>query len=346
MEWNFTLVRRDGKAINERYRPMRFSELIGNQSMKTRFANWIQQDPKERKRALLLCGTSSGGKTTTAKILAMGLNCEHGDTLEPCLECKACKSAMNETAYNIIERNMADYNKVEDARNLSAEIKLNSLSGRNKVYILDEVQRMTSDAQNVLLKDIENPPRNVYLIFCTTEPNKLLPTLRNRCAVYNYELPTRADIIQILGDVVRLEEIKMEDDEKRDFLEFAQGLTYREILEALESFKMGGEVSKCFGEARKQLNEIAFAVIYKGDLETYKSVLAQGDNIDFEALRRMMRMMAGKELEKNFSNLAKAEKYAEIVEILDEHPMFDYSPRPTCSSMVFQISLLVKSMSR
>ena len=97
-----SVVSRGNKAINERYRPYRLSELIGNEQNKVRLEAWIGRGEK-RSKAVLLSGQSGGGKTTTARILAMGLSCEKGDTTEPCLECSSCKAAMNGTAFNIIE---------------------------------------------------------------------------------------------------------------------------------------------------------------------------------------------------------------------------------------------------
>ena len=135
---NFTgLVQRGDKAINERYRPRTFHEVIGNEATKKALAAWMERGEK-RSRALLLLGGSGEGKTSIARVLAMGLNCEHGDTVNPCCECPSCKSAMVESAMHIKEYNMSALSTKDDADTIVNSMYDSSFTGRNNVFILDE----------------------------------------------------------------------------------------------------------------------------------------------------------------------------------------------------------------
>ncbi len=179
--YNFTgLVARGEKAINERYRPMTFHEVIGNNETKKSLAGWIERGDK-RSRAILLVGESGDGKTTTARILAMGLNCEHGDTVNPCCECPSCRAAMANEAMHIKEYNMSALSTKDDADAIVNSLYDSAFTGRNTVAILDEIQGMSVGSQNLMLKMLENPPKNTYIILATTDPQKIIKTIKTRC---------------------------------------------------------------------------------------------------------------------------------------------------------------------
>lgn len=136
--YNFTgLVQRGDKAINERYRPQTFHEVIGNMETKRSLAGWMERGDK-RSRSILLVGSSGDGKTTIARILAMGLNCEKGDTVNPCCECPSCRSAMAGEAMHIKEYNMSALSTKDDADAIVNSLYDSSFTGRNTVAILDE----------------------------------------------------------------------------------------------------------------------------------------------------------------------------------------------------------------
>lgn len=332
------VVSRGEKAINERYRPMRFSELIGNEENKVRLTKWMERGTK-RSRAVLLHGVSSGGKTTTARILAMGLNCENGDTVEPCLECVACKSAMAGNAFHIIEHNMSEANTKEAAEDIVRSMSEGCISGRNKVYIMDEVQKLTNSSQNLFLKAIEAPPPGVYVFFCTTEPESLIPTLRNRFEKYEYTLPRDSDIKALLGTVVKNESIPLTDDQKKEFFQIVKGMSYREILFTLEQYSAsGGEVSRVDGKKKVNLFELAKKIVYDGDWNAFYEAINNDENIEFEGLRCMMRTMAGREIEKaGFTNVGKAALYHDILSSIEERRFFDSNPRPNAVALVWSI---------
>lgn len=340
------VVSRGNKAINERYRPMRFSELIGNDQNKIRLTKWMERGEK-RSKAVLLSGVSSGGKTTTARILAMGLNCEKGDTVEPCLECTSCKAAIAGTAFHIIEHNMSEANTKEAAEAIVASMYETCITGRNKVYILDEVQKLTNSSQNLLLKAVENPPKGVYIIFCTTEADALIPTLRNRFERYTYTLPTDKDISKLLSEVVKQEKIELTDEQKIQFFQYVKGMSYREILFSLEQFSAGLSTKDLEGkiEYKSGINvfELAKKVIYDGDFDSYLKVVNSENNLEFESFRCLLRTMAGKEIEKNgFKNLRKAALYYDLLSYIEEKKFFESNPRPNASALVWRICADIK----
>lgn len=335
------LVSRGKKAINERYRPMRLSELIGNEQNKIRLTKWMERG-EERSRSLLLSGMTSGGKTTTARILAMGLNCEKGDTVEPCLECSSCKSAMEGTAFHIIEHNMADANTKEAAGEIVSSMYESCITGRNKVYILDEVQKLTNSSQNLFLKAVENPPAGVYIIFCTTEEDALIAPLRNRCERYKYTLPSKDDIASLLGEVTKQEKMELTKEQKIEFFQKAQGKSYREILFDLGQFQAGIEFAQMEGKIEEKpkidLFNIAKQVIYKGDFNTYKKAIQSGENLEFESLRCIMRTLASKKIEEcGFENIRQAALYYDIFMDIEERKFFDSNPRPNASALIWKI---------
>lgn len=340
------VVSRGDKPINERYRPFRFSELIGNEQNKKKLTAWMESGEK-RSRSLLFSGVSSGGKTTTARILAMGLNCEKGDTVEPCLECVSCKSAMEGTAFHIIEHNMSEANTKEAAEEIVASMYETCITGRNKVYILDEVQKLTNSSQNLLLKTVENPPPGVYIFFCTTEADALIPTLRNRFERYTYTLPTDKDISKLLADVVKQEGIQLTDEQKIEFFQYVKGMSYREILFSLNQFSAGLTTKDMDGkiEVKAGINmfELAKKVVYNGDFDAYIKAINSENNLEFEAFRNMLRTMASKEIEKNgFHNLRKAALYYDILSYIEEKKFFDSNPRPNASALVWRICADIK----
>ena len=271
--YNFTgLVQRGDKAINERYRPQTFHEIIGNVETKRSLAGWMERGSK-RSASILLTGGSGQGKTTIARILAMGLNCEKGDTVNPCCECPSCRAAMAGEAMHIKEYNMSALSTKDDADAIVNSLYDSSFTGRNTVAILDEIQGMSVGSQNLMLKMLENPPKNTYIILATTDPQKILKTVKTRCETYEVTNPSTDDIKQMLGSVVKQELPSMSLEQRKQILEACRGLGYREILMKLEKFIKGGGTDSIEEAFQQDFVGIAKAVL-KGD---YREVLSQID---------------------------------------------------------------------
>lgn len=319
------LVARGEKAINEKYRPMKFSEVIGCDKSKTALTKWMERG-NFRSRAVLLYGESGCGKSTLSRILAMGLNCENGDTVEPCLECPSCRAAMSGEALHINEFNMSALSCKDDADNIVNSMSNACFTGRNRVFILDEVQGMSTGSQNLLLKTLENPPNGVYIILCTTNPEKLLKTVRARCEQYEFKNPNTNDIKNLLATVVKQEMPEMNIEQRKEILDACLGLSYREILMKLDKFIKGGgtdNISEAF-----QANYFEFAkLVLSGDYaNVLKYIDESKEEFDIEAARRMLRVFLCNQIaynptSKKSKNVAKAFRYFDKGFYTDPNPM-------------------------
>ena len=174
------------QALYRRYRPGRFGELRGQETVVRALQNAVQQGRVGH--AYLFSGPRGTGKTSTARILAKALNCtELGSDGEPCGQCQACVEIANNTSYDLIELDAASNNKVDDVRELISRVAMGS-PGKVKVYVLDEVHMLTTGAENALLKTLEEPPDHVVFVLCTTEPHKVVPTIRSRTQHLEFNL--------------------------------------------------------------------------------------------------------------------------------------------------------------
>ncbi len=196
--------------LYRKYRPQTFKDLIGQENIVKALTNAINLN--KISHAYLLCGPRGTGKTTTARIIAKSLNCTQGPTLEPCGECPSCKDIANSTPIDVIEIDAASNRKVEDARNILEKIQFVPVNGRYKIYIIDEVHMLTTEAFNTLLKTLEEPPENVIFILATTEPHKVLDTIISRCQRFDFRRITTEDIVARLKYISEQENIKITEE--------------------------------------------------------------------------------------------------------------------------------------
>ncbi len=167
-------------------RPQRFADVIGQPQA----IPWLHKQAKSHKfhHAYLLHGPSGTGKTTTARILSMALNCSgmNGDG-EPCGTCQSCRMIAKGAHWDVLEIDAARFRGIEDIKDLIYKMQFSPIGGGKKVYILDECHAMTNDAWNALLKMLEEPPPNVVLVLCTTNEAKIPETVKSRCQVYQFK---------------------------------------------------------------------------------------------------------------------------------------------------------------
>ncbi|MBR5303257.1 MAG: DNA polymerase III subunit gamma/tau [Candidatus Gastranaerophilales bacterium] len=193
-----------------KYRPQSFSDVVGQESLVKALSNAIELN--RIANAYLFCGPRGTGKTSSARILAKSLNCEHGPTLEPCQKCASCIDITNTTGLDVIEIDAASNRGIQDAKDLIAQVQYAPINGKYKIFIIDEVHMLSNDAFNALLKTFEEPPKNVIFILATTEPHKVLETIVSRCQRFDLRRITTDDITKRLREISDIENIKITDD--------------------------------------------------------------------------------------------------------------------------------------
>jgi DNA polymerase-3 subunit gamma/tau len=224
------------QSLYRRFRPQRFAEVRGQDHVTRALTNAVRDGHVAH--AYLFSGPRGTGKTSTARILAKALNCAAPDAGEPCETCESCQSITAGTSFDVHELDAASNNGVDAMRDLVARASL-ATPGRWKVYIIDEVHMLSTPASNTLLKTLEEPPDRVVFVLATTDPQKVLPTLRSRTQHYEFHLLDEGELSSLVTAVARDAGIELAEDVLDSVVRRARG-SARDALSVLDQVAAGG----------------------------------------------------------------------------------------------------------
>lgn len=193
-----------------KYRPQSINDLTGQDSLQKVLTRLITEDSVPQ--ALLLSGPKGTGKTSTARIIAMSLNCEEEVTTTPCGECKNCKAIQTGNSLDVVELDAASHNGVDDIRKLVADAGYAPFSARTRVFIIDEAHQLSNSAQNAFLKTLEEPNNHTKFLLATTEPHKMLETVRSRCLPLRFRPISQTEVAHRLEDIAKKEGVSIDEN--------------------------------------------------------------------------------------------------------------------------------------
>ncbi len=260
-----------------KYRPMSFDDVVAQEHVTKTLQNGIKND--RIGQGYLLCGPRGTGKTTTARILAKAINCAEGPTPNPCGKCSACEEITKGVSLDVLEIDAASNTGVDDIRTIRENVRYMPTSGHKRIYIIDEVHRLSASAFDALLKTLEEPPPHVMFIFATTEPLKVPETILSRTQRFDFKLVSIDDLAKHLKMIA--------DKEKLDISETALRLVARKangsvrdslsLLDQIAAFADGAiseeNVIEALGLVDKQLLfDFVNAIAAKEKLATLKII--------------------------------------------------------------------------
>ena len=273
-----------GPSLYRRHRPRTFADVVGQEHVVRTLRNAVEQGQVHH--AYLFVGSRGTGKTSMAKILAACLNCVNAPTTSPCGVCDSCVSIASATSLDVIEMDAASNNSVDDIRDLRERVAYAPVSGRHKVYILDEAHMLSPQAWNAFLKTLEEPPPRTIFVLATTEAQKVLPTVVDRCHRFDFGRPSVEQVTTVLDRVAGTEGIDVERGALALIARHATG-SFRDALGTLEQLVTyaGGraiepaDVLAVLGVAdAEQLFEAVDAIVARDPARALRAAAALADS--------------------------------------------------------------------
>ena len=301
-----------GPSLYRRHRPRSFSDVVGQEHVVRTLRHAVEQGKVHH--AYLFVGSRGTGKTSMAKILAACLNCERGPTTEPCGQCESCVSIASATSLDVIEMDAASNNSVDDIRDLRERVALAPVSGRHKVYILDEAHMLSQQAWNAFLKTLEEPPPRTVFVLATTEAQKVLPTVVDRCHRFDFGRPSVEEVATVLQRVAEAEQIAIGEEALALIALHATG-SFRDALGTLE------QLITYKGQERIEPDDV-LAVLGVADDELLSEALAAvASRQPAQALRTAARLAeSGRDPGQVLRDLERYARELLAVQILNEVP--------------------------
>jgi DNA polymerase III subunit gamma/tau len=275
-------IRSEQQSLYRRHRPRTFADVVGQDAVVRTLRNAVTRGQVHH--AYLFVGSRGTGKTSMAKILAACLNCERaedGATVDPCGECESCRAIAAARSLDVIEMDAASNNSVEDIRELRDSVAFAPVSGRSKVYILDEAHMLSTAAWNAFLKTLEEPPPNTVFVLATTEAQKVPATVVDRCHRFDFQRPAVEQIAAVLRRAAAAESIAVPPEAIAAVARAATG-SFRDALGTLEQLVTysGAEIAledvlAVLGATDAQLLEETIDAVQGGDARTALLAIAR-----------------------------------------------------------------------
>ncbi|TAL68686.1 MAG: DNA polymerase III subunit gamma/tau [Bacteroidetes bacterium] len=338
-----------------KWRPLKFIDVIGQEHITMTLKNAIRLNRKHH--AYLFSGPRGIGKTTTARILARALNCSNLTDYEPCNECESCISILEGRSLDVIEIDGASNNSVEDVKKIREYAKFTPVSGKYKIYIIDEVHMLSTSAFNALLKTLEEPPPHMIFIFATTEQHKVPATILSRCQRHNFKRIEIERISSHLSNIAKAEKITIDEESLITIAKKGDGsmrdaqsifdqvvafcgnnIVYTEVSDALHliDYEFFFRISKAIREKNvKEMFDITNEVISKGYdmleclgglLEHFRNMLVIKVSENKKLIERSS--AAIEKLEGEASYFSKADILRILNHIATAEQSLRYSPQP------------------